>query len=58
MHILILHTNLYFFLQLSLPTFTENTTNFQRVCIQTYYELFVLQHIPPPQGTLVGQRIY
>ena len=39
-------------------TFSENPTHFQRIFIQTYYELFVLQHLPPPQRTQVDQRMH
>ena len=34
-----------------IATFSENPTHFQCIFIQTYYELFVLQHLPPTQRT-------
>ena len=41
-----------------IATFSENTTHFQRILIQTYYESFILQHLPQPQRTQVDQRMH
>ena len=49
--------NIYIFAVI-IATFSENPTNLQRIFIQTYYELFALQHFPTPQGTQVDQRMH
>ena len=49
--------NVYIIWQLSVPTLSGNITDWQRIFIQTCYTLFVLQHLPTPQGTQVKQRM-
>ena len=54
---MISHETIYLF-AIIIAKFFGKKINFQRLCVQTYYEFFVLQHLPPPQGIQVDQRMH
>ena len=57
LYFILTHGNVYIIWQLSVPTLWGNITDWQRIFIQTCYKLFVLQHLPTPQGTQVDRRM-